>query len=49
MLRVLVWDVSIATLIARPSLQRRLAGSIHWLERGAGVVLFGLGAYLLLR
>ncbi|MFP1918016.1 LysE family translocator [Lonsdalea quercina] len=48
-LMVQVWDVSIAMLIARPSLQRRLAGSIHWLERGAGVVLFGLGAYLLLR
>lgn len=48
-LMVLVWDMSIAMLIARPSLQRRLAGSIHWLERSAGVVLFGLGAYLLLR
>ncbi|OSN08403.1 threonine transporter RhtB [Lonsdalea britannica] len=46
---VLVWDLSIAMLIARPALQRRLAGSIGWLERGAGIVLFGLGGYLLLR
>lgn len=46
---VLVWDLSIAMLIGRPALQRRLAGSIGWLERGAGIVLFGLGGYLLLR
>ncbi|WP_167371997.1 hypothetical protein [Lonsdalea iberica] len=46
---VLVWDVSIVTPIARPSLQRRLIGSIHWLERAAGVDLFGAGASLLLR
>ncbi|MEH2920296.1 LysE family translocator [Samsonia erythrinae] len=46
---VLVWDLLIAALIARPWVQLRLTRWINPIERGAGVILMFFGLLLLFR
>lgn len=46
---VLIWDLLVASVIGLPSLQRRLNHVIHWIERGAGGVLFAMGVWLIIR
>ncbi|PJC87588.1 threonine transporter RhtB [Vibrio sp. HA2012] len=40
---VLVWDLWLAAMIGHPRVQCGLKQSIHLIERGAGVVLIGIG------
>ncbi|ASY79000.1 threonine transporter RhtB [Pectobacterium polaris] len=46
---VLVWDLLIAALIARPLIQQRLTRWLNPIERGAGVILMFFGLLLLFR
>ncbi|MFP9230681.1 LysE family translocator [Pectobacterium cacticida] len=46
---VLLWDLLIAALIARPWVQRRVTRWLQSIERGAGVILIFFGLLLLLR
>ncbi|MDC9819478.1 LysE family translocator [Pectobacterium polonicum] len=46
---VLVWDLLIAALIARPRVQQRLTRWINPIERGAGIILLFFGLMLLFR
>lgn len=44
---VLMWDLLIAALIARPRIQQRLTRWLNPIERGAGVILMVFGLLLL--
>ncbi|MCL6328851.1 LysE family translocator [Pectobacterium carotovorum subsp. carotovorum] len=46
---VLVWDLLIAALIARPLIQQHLTRWLNPIERGAGVILMFFGVLLLFR
>ncbi|WP_113625715.1 LysE family translocator [Pectobacterium peruviense] len=46
---VLVWDLLIAALIARPLIQQRLTRWLNPIERGAGIILLFFGLLLLFR
>lgn len=46
---VLVWDLLIAALIARPLIQQSLTRWLNPIERGAGVILMFFGLLLLFR
>ncbi|MDI3323266.1 LysE family translocator [Pontibacterium granulatum] len=49
MLTVLLWDLFVAWLIGLPKIRERLNRRIHWVERGAGVVLASLGVGIFLQ
>ncbi len=39
---VLLWDLTVVSLIGLPAVQNRLRRSVYWIERTAGVVLMGV-------
>lgn len=45
---VLIWDLLLASAIGLSAVQRRLRAGIHYIERTAGVILAGFGAWILL-
>lgn len=44
---VLLWDLTVVSLIGLPAVQNRLRRSVYWIERTAGVVLMGFGLWIL--
>lgn len=44
---VLLWDLTVVSLIGLPAVQNRLRRRVYWIERTAGVVLMGFGGWII--
>jgi RhtB (resistance to homoserine/threonine) family protein len=46
-LTTFAWFAFVATMLGNPAARRRVRHAAHWIDRGMGAVLLGLGAWML--